>query len=89
MWCSCDGKAKGFFCENQTCRFGIWKDNRFFVDKDLQLTPAIITALLKNGCVRVKGLRSQKTGKTYAATVVMEAKDGSSHFRLEFDSKER
>ena len=80
-------KKNGFFCENQTCRFGIWKDNRFFADKDLQLTPAIITALLKNGRVRVKGLRSQKSGKAYDAAVVMEMKDGSPRFRLEFDSK--
>ena len=80
-------KKNGFFCENQTCRFGIWKDNRFFANKDLQLTPAIITALLKNGRVRVKGLRSQKSGKAYDAAVVMEMKDGSPRFRLEFDSK--
>ena len=82
-------KKNGFFCENQTCRFGIWKDNRFFADKDLQLTPAIITALLKNGRVRVKGLRSQKSGKAYDAAVVMEMKDGNPRFRLEFDSKQR
>lgn len=82
-------KAKGFFCENQTCRFGIWKDNRFFADKDLQLTPAIITALLKNGRVRVKGLRSQKSGKAYDAVVVMEMKDGKPCFHLDFENSER
>jgi len=80
-------KKKGFFCENQTCRFGIWKDNRFFGDKDLQLTPAMVSAFLKGGRVKAKGLRSQKTGKAYDADVVMEMKDGSPRFRLEFDSK--
>ena len=82
-------KKNGFFCENQTCRFGIWKDNRFFADKDLQLTPAIITALLKNGRVRVKGLRSQKSGKAYDAAVVMEMKDGKPCFHLDFEKSER
>ncbi len=82
-------KSKGFFCENQTCRFGIWKDNRFFADKDLQLTPEIITSLLKKGQVKVKGLRSKKTGKPYDAVVVMEMRDGNPLFRLDFESKER
>lgn len=82
-------KKNGFFCENQTCRFAIWKDNRFFTDKDLQLTPAIITALLKNGRVRVKGLRSQKSGKAYDAVVVMEMKDGKPCFHLDFENSKR
>lgn len=82
-------KAKGFFCENQTCRFGIWKDNRFFADKDVQITPAVVSALLKNGRVQMKGLRSQKTGKFYDAAIVMEMNDVQPRFRLDFEKNDR
>ena len=82
-------KSKGFFCENQACRFGIWRDNRFFADKDVQLTPAVISSLLQKGRVQVKGLCSQKTGKVYDAAVVMEMKDGKPCFHLDFEKSER
>ena len=82
-------KGKGFFCENQTCRFGIWKDNRFFADKGVQLTPDMVSALLKQGRVQMKGLRSQKTGKVYDAAIVMEMKDGQPRFRLDFEKNDR
>ena len=82
-------KAKGFFCENQTCRLGIWKDNRFFADKDVQITSAVVSTLLQKGRVQVKGLRSQKTGKVYDAAIVMEMKDGQPRFRLDFEKNDR
>ncbi len=77
---------KGFFCENDGCRFGLWKDNRFFAAKKKTLTKAVAAALLKDGRVRLTGCYSEKTGKTYDATVILEDTGERVNFRLEFDS---
>ena len=77
---------KGFFCENDSCRFGLWKDNRFFASKKKALTKAVAAALLKGGHVRLTGCYSEKTGKTYDATVILEDTGEHVNFRLEFDS---
>lgn len=79
---------KGFFCEKRDCRFGLWRDNKFFTAKKIALTKAAAAALLKDGRVALTGLYSEKTGKTYDATVVLEDTGESVRFRLEFD-KER
>ena len=77
---------KGFFCENDGCRFGLWKDNRFFAAKKKVLTKAVAAALLKDGRVKLTGCYSEKTGKTYDATVILEDTGERMNFRLEFDS---
>ena len=77
---------KGFFCENDGCRFGLWKDNRFFSVKKKALTKTVAAALLKDGRVRLTGCYSEKTGKTYDATVILEDTGGRVNFKLEFDS---
>ena len=79
---------KGFFCERNDCRFGLWRDNKFFATKKIALTKKTAAALLKDGRVALTGLYSEKTGKTYDATVVLEDTGESVRFRLEFD-KER
>jgi len=78
---------KGFFCENDGCLFGLWKDNRFFAAKKKALTKAVAAALLKDGRVKLIGCYSEKTGKTYDATVILEDTGERVNFRLEFDSE--
>ena len=80
---------KGFFCEHNDCRFGLWRDNKFFSGKKIALTKKTAAALLKDGRVALTGLYSEKTGKTYDATVVLEDTGESVHFRLEFGKGER
>lgn len=81
--------SKGFFCENRACKFGIWKDNRFFTDKGLKVTAKIITPLLKDGFLHLTNLKSAKTGKPYDTTVFMDASgEGAPRLRLDFDRKE-
>lgn len=81
-------KKNGFFCENRSCNFGIWKDNKFFSSKGKVVTKQNVTALLKDGRVRLTGLHSPKTGFNYDATVVLEdSGDKFVNFRLEFDKK--
>ena len=49
----------------------MWKNDRFFEQRKKAFTPKIAAALLKNGKAKVKGLYSEKTGKTYDATVLL------------------
>jgi DNA topoisomerase-3 len=37
---------KGFFCERNDCRFGLWKDNKFLTAKRINLTKKDAAALL-------------------------------------------
>ena len=76
---------KGFFCQNEGCKFAIWKNNKWWEMKRKQPTKAIVTVLLKDSCTHVTGLYSEKTGKTYDATVVLEDDGRDVGFKLEFD----
>jgi len=80
--------AKGFFCDSHACDFKLWKDSKFWTAKKKPLTAAIVTALLKDGRVVLKGLYSEKTGKTYDATVILDDPgSGYVNFKLEFESR--
>ena len=78
---------KGFFCQNDSCRFAIWKNSKWWELKRKQPTKVIVTALLKEGRTHVTGLYSEKTGKTYDATVVLEDDGRYVNFKLEFDQR--
>ena len=75
---------KGFFCENRECRFALWKDCKFFAAKKKTLTKPIATALLSKGRVKLTGCFSEKTGKTYDATVVLEDDGERASYKLVF-----
>lgn len=62
---------KGFFCETNDCRFGLWRDNKFLTGKKITLSKKMAAALLKDGETPVKGIFSEKTGKSYDATLVL------------------
>jgi len=78
-------KKDGFFCEDRKCGFALWKNSRFFTAKKKQLTKTIAAALLKDGRARLTGCRSEKTGKTYDATVLMADDGKQTSFELKFD----
>lgn len=89
--CPCCGasvveKSKGFFCEDNACKFALWKDNRFFDSLSKKMTKPIAEQLLKAGKVKLKKCRSVKTGKTYDCTVTMNVNEnGQAQFGLEFE----
>jgi DNA topoisomerase-3 len=77
---------KGYFCVNKTCTFGLFKENRFFTSKKKTLTKAIAAALLKEERVFISGLVSEKTGKSYNATVILhDSGEGYPSFRMVFE----
>ena len=89
--CPCCGasvveKSKGFFCEDNACKFALWKDNRFFDSLSKKMTKPIAEQLLKAGKVKLKKCKSVKTGKTYDCTVTMNVNEnGQAQFGLEFE----
>jgi len=81
-------KAPGFFCENRSCGFALWKNNKFFSARKKELTKPIVSALLKKGRVSISGLYSEKTGKTYDADIILDDAGGPYvNFKLEFSKK--
>ena len=81
-----EGK-KNFYCGNRGCQFVMWKNDRFFEQRKKAFTPKIAAALLKNGKAKVKDLYSEKTGKTYDATVLL-ADTGGKYVNCRVERKE-
>ena len=76
---------KGFFCESNDCRFGLWRDNKFLTGKKITLSKKMAAALLKDGEIPVKGIFSEKTGKSYDATLVLSDDGVKTVYSLDFD----
>jgi DNA topoisomerase-3 len=92
-FCPCCGgdiyeNTHGFFCSNLACDFALFKNSKFWKDKQTELTAEIVGELLGKGEAYFTALYSPKTGKTYSATIKMEAGDsGFVNFKMEFGRK--
>lgn len=87
---SCGGDIaemqKGWFCTDKSCRFAIWKDNNYFKKLGKKMTPQLAEQLIRKGSAPLKNCRSERTGKTYNATVVVTpGQNGEAVFSLQFD----
>ena len=79
---------KNYYCSDRDCTFTMWKNDRFFEERKTVFTPKIAAALLKSGKASVKGLYSQKTGKTYDGNVVLADTGGKYvNYRVELPKK--
>ena len=79
---------KGFFCSNKTCKFVLWGNSKFFTAKKKTLTKEIEKTLLTEGRIFMSGLYSEKTGKTYNATIILDDKgEGYPSFKLDFEKR--
>ena len=82
-----DERDKGWFCSNRECRFVRWKDNAFFKRLGKHLTGQLVDKLLRDGRARLKDCKSQRTSRTYNASVLMTTEaDGRAQFSLEFEN---
>ena len=80
--------AKGWFCSDKSCRFALWKENRFFQKLGKQMTEDLAKKLLNKGKVRLTHCYSQKSGRYYDTTLCLETgEDGAASFKLEFGGK--
>ena len=75
----------GYFCEGVDCRFAMWRDNKYLVNKRAVLTAPLVTELLEKGRAKLTGLYSERTGKIYDAILVMEDDGQQLRYSLEFN----
>jgi DNA topoisomerase-3 len=81
--------TKGFFCVNRSCKFGLFKDSKFFAKKKKTLTKEVAKALIEDGRIFMPGLMSEKTGKPYSATIMLDDNsEGYTGFKMVFERKE-
>ena len=79
---------KNFYCSNKECQFSMWKNDRFFENRKKELTAKTAAALLSKGRVSMKGLYSEKTGKTYDADILLADTGGKYvNYKMEFPNK--
>lgn len=74
----------GYFCERRSCKFGLWRDNRFLAAKKISLTKKMASSLLTQGRAYASGVYSEKTGKTYDAFILLEDDGARSSYKLDF-----
>ena len=83
---SVENRPKGYFCSVRECKFALWKNNRYFESIGKAPTSSVVSTLLRDGKVKLKGCKSARTGKTYDAIVCMDvAPDGKINFKMEFE----
>ena len=78
---------KNFYCSNRECKFRLWKETKWLSGMKKKVTKKMAEALLRDGRVFVKGLYSQKTGKTFDAVLLMEDTGEYVNFKLDFGKK--
>ena len=79
---------KNFYCSDRSCRFVLWKDDRFWTTRKKELTRKMAADLLKKGRTSVKGMWSEKKGTTYDAVVVLDdTGEKYVRFKLEFSKR--
>ena len=80
--------ANGWFCRDKSCKFALWKENRFFQTLGKQMTEELAKQLLNQGKARLTHCYSKKSGRYYDTTVHVETgEDGAAAFKLEFGGK--
>ena len=82
-----EGK-KNYYCSDRGCAFVMWKNDRFFEERKVTFSAKIAAALLKSGKVKVKGLYSPKTGKSYDGSIVLADTGGKYvNYKIELPKK--
>jgi DNA topoisomerase-3 len=80
---------KAYSCEDRSCGFVLWKDNKFFQAAKKAFTKEMAKGLIKDGKIVVKGLYSQKSGRNYDATVCLDDTGMYVNFKLEFAPRKK
>lgn len=83
-----EGKMN-FYCSSRDCSFSLWKENRYLSGMRKQINRKMAAELLEHGRTYVKDLYSRKTGKTFAADLLMKMEEKRVSFCLEFPKKNK
>lgn len=83
-----EGKLN-FYCSSRDCSFSLWKENRYLSGMRKQINRKMAAELLEHGRTHVKDLYSRKTGKTFAADLLMKMEEKRVSFCLEFPKENK
>ena len=75
-----------FSCVDRNCGFAMWKNDRFFSDKQKTLTRNLAASLLAKDKVLIKGLYSKEKNKKYDAFVEIADTGRYVNYKLSFPS---
>ncbi len=75
---------KNYYCSNKTCKFVLFKEDKFWTSKNKILSADMVTKVLEGKCVKVKGLYSEKTKKSYNAYVYIEDDGTKTIYKMKF-----
>ena len=79
-----------YYCSNKDCGFCMWEDSKFFSSKRKKLTKSIAAELLKDGRAKLNGCYSEKSSKTYDATVLLDdSGEKYVNFKLDFAGRKQ
>lgn len=81
-----EGK-QNFYCSNRACSFALWKENHYLSGMRKKLDKKMAVELLHMGRTHVPDFYSQKTGRTFAADLILETKEGRASFKMEFPKR--
>ena len=76
--------VKNFYCSDKSCRFALWKENRFLANMKKTIDKKMAADLLKTGKTHVTDLYSARKNATFAADLVMQMENGRPAFSLSF-----
>ena len=76
--------VKNFYCSDKSCRFALWKENRFLANMRKTIDKKMAADLLKTGKTHVNDLYSAKKYGTFAADLVMKIENERPAFSLSF-----
>lgn len=79
-------RPKSYSCSDRSCKFALWKNDRYFAKIGKTMNESAAKQLLSAGKVSLKGCVSSKTGKKYNATVWINVEEnGNYQFSMEFE----
>ena len=79
---------ESFYCGNRDCSFRLWKENRYLSSMKKSISRIMAEELLSKGKCHEKDFYSARTGKTFAADLILEVRpDGRVSFRMEFPKR--
>lgn len=73
-----------FYCSDKSCRFALWKENRYLANMRKTIDAKMAADLLSVGKTHVKDLYSAKKDTTFEADLLMKVEDGHTVFSLSF-----
>ncbi len=73
-----------FYCSDKSCRFALWKENRYLANMRKTIDAKMASDLLRSGKTHVKDLYSAKKDTTFEADLLMKMEDGRTVFSLSF-----